>query len=255
LIDYKRRRRFAEALERILGYRPGPAERRRHTREYFMRTRCDKLFYLIFDRIRRDEAVALLAIENQDKVDAALARGNGVYLAMSHHGAYHVLSMLLALKGYRLVGVRDRNESSLRRYIRDRFERRYPDFRQMRVLYSDSYPREIFRCYKEGYVVGSAMDVAQVRDARKRTETVTIFGEEREFLSGPMRVAIRCGAPVLQGFVEPEGGFRYRLDIVDTLVDPEEVKDENATVSRAMKVYAANVEKYLRAAPSLVSRI
>ena len=255
LANHNRRRRFGLAMERALGCAPSAADRRKQTREYFMRSRCDKLFYLIFDIIPRDKALSLLSITNKDRLDAAMARGNGVYLAMSHHGAYHALGMLLAMNGYKTVGVRDANEGALRRYVQDRFERRYPDFHQMRVLYSGAYPREIYRCYKDGYIVGSAMDIARVRDGKQRTEEVAIFGEKRGFLSGPMRVAIRCGAPVLQGFVGPMGNFRYHLDIVETLAEPGEVCDEDATVAQAIKTYAANVEKYVRQAPSLMSRI
>ena len=255
LVNFKRRRRFDRALRFVLGRKPSVGEKRRHTREHFQRSRCDKLFYLVFDAISRDKAMSLLVVEHKEVLDAAMARGKGVYLAMSHHGAYHALGMLLAVNGYKTVGVRDRNESALRRYVQQRFETRYPEFNQMRVLYSGDYPREIYRCYKEGYLLGSAMDISRVRDTTQRTEEVTIFGERRAFLSGPMRVAARCGAPVLQGFVVPERGFRYRLDIVDTLLDPDTASDENAAIQAAMQAYAARVESYVRARPSLISRI
>ena len=255
LINYKRRRRFAAALRGVLGREATGAERRRWTREYFTRSRCDKLFYLMFDRIPRAKAMSLLSIENQELLDRSISRGRGVYVAMSHHGALHVLSMLTALRGYKVVGVRDRREGAMRRFIQERFDRRYPEFARMRILFADSYPREIYRCLADGFVIASAMDVSRVRQANQKTEEVMVFGETRPFPSGPLRIAHRCRAPVLQAFVLPENGFRYRLEIVGMLIDPDISTDEDVAVAAAMRTYATNVEKYVRASPSLLTRV
>ena len=174
---------------------------------------------------------------------------------LSHHGAHHIAGMLLALRGYKVAGVRDRHEGGLRRYVQDRLDRLYPEFQRMRVLFSDSYPRDIFRCYRDGYAVGSAMDVNRARSAGQKTETVTVFGEERAYLTGPLQMALRCKAPALQAFIVAKSRFRYHLDIVATLIDPETVTDEDAAVSEAMRAYAANIETHLRATPTLITKI
>lgn len=255
LINYKRRRRFAAAFQRVLGYKPTAGQRRRETREFFIRSRCDKLFYLIFDCVPRDKAMTLFSIGNQGLLDDALARGRGVYLAMSHHGDHHVIGMLLALKGYRTAAVRDRHEGALRRFVQERFDRRYPGFPRMRVLFADGFPRDAYRCLQDGYVLGSAMDIGRVRNPNQKTEEVTIFGEKRSFLSGPLRIAIRCRAPVLQACIRTDRSFRYHLEIADVLVDPDNVGDEATAIRQAMRAYAANVEKHIRESPSLLSRI
>lgn len=255
LINYKRRRRFATALRQVLGREATGAERRRWTREYFTRSRCDKLFYLTFDRIPRAKAMTLLSIGNQELLDQALSRGRGVYMAMSHHGSLHVASLLMALCGYKTAGVRDRREGAMKRYIQQRFDRLYPEFARMRVLYADSYPREIYRCFTDGYVLYSTMDVRRTLQPHQKAEEVSILGETRALPSGPLRIAYRCRAPVLQAFVFPEKGFRYRADIVGTLIDPDNTKDEDSAVAEAMQTYAANVERYVRASPSLLTRV
>jgi lauroyl/myristoyl acyltransferase len=255
LVNHKRRRRFSAAMTRVLGRSLTPTERRRETREFFMRTRCDKLFYLIFDRIPRDTATRLLTIENQSLLDEARDRGHGVYVAMSHHGTQHVIGMLMAMRGYEIVGVRDRNEGALRRYVQRLFDERYPEFRRTRWLFADSYPREIYRCLREGLIVASAMDVNRVRKPNQKTEEVTICGEKRLFLSGPVHIAGRCRAPVLQALISSEPDFRYRVVILGPLVDPEKSDDETAAVSEAMRIYAANIEKHLQANLSSISGI
>jgi KDO2-lipid IV(A) lauroyltransferase len=254
LINHRRRRRYMRGLRQVLGAESSRRELRTITRRHFVQNRCDKLIYLIFDRLSREDALALLSISGKQLLDEAIAQGRGVYMATSHQGAFHVIGMLMAMKGYKVAGVRDRKESAIRRFVQTRFEQRPPEFPPVRVLFADAYPRDVYRCLKDGYLLGSSMDVARTRHPNQRTETVTIFGEERAFLSGPLRVAFRCRVPVLQVFHIPEPGFRHRLEIVERLVDPDSANDEDATVKEAMRRYAANVERYLREYPSLLTR-
>jgi len=254
LINYRRRRRFRRTLVEVLGPGKTAAELRAVTHQHFRQTRCDKLIYLVFDRLSRDRALSLLSIGGKGLLDEAVAGGRGVYMAMSHHGAHHVIAMLMAMRGYRIAGVRDRRESAIRRFVQARFDELYPEFPRMRVIFADAYPRDIYRCLKDGYLLGSAMDAGRARHPNQKTETVRIFGEERAFLSGPLRVAIRCRAPVLQAFILPEAEFRYRLEIVDRLVDSDAPEDETEVIHRALRAYAANVERYVREYPGLSTR-
>lgn len=255
MINFKKRRRYARVLKHVLDDTSSASQRRYWTREYFMRSRCDKMFYLIFDRIPREKALSLFTIGNQEMLDQALSRGHGVHLAMSHHGPHHVAGMLMALSGYPVSAVRDRNEGGLRRFVQNRFDRLYPEFRRMKVLFADSYPREIYRFLKDGNIVGSAMDVSRVRKVHQKSEEMVVFGEKRPFMSGPLHIAYRCKATALQAFILPRSGFRYHFDIVETLIDPETTLDENAAVHQAMVKYAKNIEKYLRQTPSLITRL
>ncbi len=255
MINFKRRRRFAKALRFVLGRKPTASERRRYTREYFMQTRCDKICYLAIDTLGRDKATSLLTIENREILDEALARGRGVYIAYSHQGPLHVCAMLIALHGYPLIAVRDRNEGGIRRYVQDRFDRRHPDLRRVRFLFSDSFPRDIYRCYQDGMLVGSAMDVSRVRGENQKVEEVTIFGERRPFLAGPLRIALRSKAPAIQAFFFAESGFRYRMVVSGPILDPEHVEDESGAVRGAVETYASKVERYIRENPSLITKI
>jgi predicted LPLAT superfamily acyltransferase len=255
LVNYRRRRRFADLLRQVWGREPSARERRRATRAFFIRSRWDRLFYLVFDRIPRAQAMSLLRIGNRELLDAAVAHGKGVYVALSHHGAHHVIGMLMCLHGYRVAGVRDRREGGLRRWVRERYDRKYPEFRRARILYSDSYPRDIYRCLQDGYLLGSAMDVGRVRHPNQKTEEVSVFGERHPFLTGPLRIAVRCRVPILQAFIIPDGTLGYRLDFLDLQSDPGRMADEEATVAATIRAYAANVEQYVRESPWLVSRI
>jgi len=255
LINFKRRRRFAKALANILERKPTGTERRKWTHEYFMLTRCEKLFYLIMDRFPRDTAASLLTISDEPLLKEYLARGHGLFFGYAHLGTQHIGGMLLSLKGYKVAGVRDPHESSIRRYVQDRFDRRHSNIRRTNMLYSDTFPREIFRCYREGCIVGSAMDVSHLRSPHQKAEWIEVFGQRRPFLTGPLHIAIRCKAPMLHGFVLPEPGFRFRLSIAGVLLDPETIEDEDRETAGAIRVYAAHIERALKERPSLVTRI
>lgn len=254
-INYRRRRKFTRALKRVLGRHLTPAERRHWTRDHFVKTRCDKLFYLVMHRLPRKRAAGLLTIKNEEALQAAFARGKGVYAATFHHGSLHVVAMLLSLKGYKVVGVRDPNESGLRRYMQRKLDLKYPEFDRARIVFSSSFPREVYRSFRDGWLVGSSMDVRRVRAPNQRTEEVTIFGESRLFISGPVRIALRCAATIFQTVMHVDTGFRYTIEFIGPLVDPDTDHDEDPTVTTLMRTYAANVERHVRAVPSLMTKL
>jgi predicted LPLAT superfamily acyltransferase len=255
VINYRRRRRYASALNVVLGRQATTSERRRATRGYFMRTRCDKLYYLTFDRMSKLDVVSRFSIGNQDLLDDALAGGRGVYIALAHQGDHHILGLLLVQRGYRLAGVRDRDEGPLRRYVQERLDRLFPEIPRPRILFSDTFPREMYRALQGGSVLVSLMDVARVRAEHQKMEDVRVFGRKRQFVSGPLRIALRCKCPVLQAFLVPRDDFRYHFEIVEMLLDPQTMEDEESAVGRALETYAANVERFMREHPELISRL
>ena len=256
-INYKRRRRFREHMERVFGDhldRLDPALRRAACRHHFARTRCDKLFYLIFDKLPKEKILRRIKFHHRERFDEALARGKGVYVCMSHDGSHHVLILLMALMGYRVAGVRDRNEGALRRYVQHKYEESFPEFKDIRMFFADTYPRQIYRGFRDGFIVGSALDVGRDRGAHLRTAPVTLFDREREFLTGTMQIALRCGAPILQGFVVSRKNFYFHLIPRGPLVDPATQRDEPAILAEAMQRYADNIADHLSQYPDHISK-
>lgn len=254
-INYKRRRRFRQAVREMFPEGIAPADLQRASREWVGYNRCNKLFFLLFDVLPRERLEGLFRFVRKELLDAALARGKGVYIAMSHVGPYQIGGMFLSRIGYRMAAVRDPNESGLTRYVQRRLDRRGGDFARMKVFFSGAFPRVIFRCLEEGYVLGSALDVARIRSAHLRTQDVTVFGRRREFLTGPLHVAVRCRVPILQAFVVPERDFRYMIEFHGPLHDPQQGGDEDDCVRRAMAQYVANLEAHMRRHPCHITRV
>jgi lauroyl/myristoyl acyltransferase len=257
LINFKRRARYRRELQAVFPEGLPKAQERRVIRDYFQRTRCDKLFYLIFDRLPREKIMRRIRFHGRAYLDEALARGQGVYVMLSHHGSHHVAALLMALLGYRCAGVRDRSEGALRRYVQEKYARTFPEYAAVRVLYADSFPRDIYRCFRENRVVGSALDVGRVRGQALKTCPVRIFGQTREYLTGTLQVALRCGATICQAFVVSRPRFYFRLIVKPPLYTSTagERGDHPELVGRLMQGYADGIAAHVREHPDHISRV
>jgi len=256
LINYKLRRRYRSRLRWIYGTEDlDPKTIRRLTRRWFIRLRCDKLFYLVFDHIPREEILARIEFIGRHHIDNGLARGKGVYAAMPHAGTHHVAGVLMAIMGYKVAGVRDRKEGALRLHMQEVFARRYPEVASIRIFFADEYPRDLFRCFHENYVLGTALDVDRERAPHLRRQKVRIFGQEREWLTGTLQIALRCGATIVPGFWVSLPDYHFQLIAHEPLVDPQTARDEPPTVAEAMQRYADLIEAHLRAHPDHLSKV
>ncbi len=254
-INYKRRRRFHAQMGEIFNRHYDSDLMRLACRRYFIRTRCDKFFYLLFDLLSREQICERIHFSNRPILDTALARGKGVYVALSHNGSQHVAGLLMCFLGYRTAGVRDRNEGALRQYVQRRYAQRFEELRAARMFFADSFPRDLFRWFQENGILGSSLDVDRERESHLKRMAVEFFGETRLFLTGTMQIALRCGASIHQGFVVSLPNFHYRLELSPPLVDPDASHDEGETLSRLMQIYAGNIETHLRQNPDHLSRL
>ncbi len=253
--DYKRRRRVDRKLHSFFRDEYPASWRRRVTWQYFMRIRCDKWFYAIMDRLPREKLLNRVKRVGWEHLDAALAEGRGVYFALCHFGSHHVAGLIAALLGYEVAGVRDAKESNVRRYIQQKYRETFPEISRLKVFHATSFPRDIYRHLKHNGILASLLDVDRKRGAQAKTSPVTIFGEEREFLVGPLQMAIRCGATTLQGFVESRRNFYYRLTVTPPLIDPHTMGDEAETIARVIQEYANGVERFAREHPDHLMNI
>lgn len=256
IINFKRRARYRRELAEIFPDGLSRHRQRRIIRHYFQRTRCDKLFYLIFDRLPREKIMRRIRFHGREYLDEALARGRGFYVMLSHHGSHHVAGLLMALLGYRCAGIRDRNEGNLRLYVQDKYAKTFPEIAAIRVLYADSFPRDIYRCFQENRVVASALDVSRVRGLALKTCPVQMFGQTREFLTGTLQVALRCGATICQAFVVSRPNFYFRLIVNPPIYVPAENErgESDELIRRLMQMYADGIATHVREHPDHISR-
>ena len=255
LTDYKRRRRVDQKLRLFFKEHRPPSWRRRMTRRYFMRIRCDKMFYTIMDRIPRSKLMKRIKLQGGRHIDEALASERGVYVALCHFGSHHIAGLMMALLGYHIGGVRDPKESHVRRYIQQKYRETFPEVSKMRMFPATSFPRGIYRYLRGNRIVASLLDADRKRAEHTKTAPVRLFGEERQLLIGPLQIAIRCGATTLQGFVVSRRNFYYQLILTPPLIDSETVKDEDEIIAGVLQRYADGVEQFAHQRPDHLMNI
>ena len=259
LINFKRRARYRHALMRVYPEKISGKRIRSITLSYFRRTRCDKLFYLVFDKLPREKILHRIRFQGREYLDQALQRGNGVYLMISHNGSHHVLGQLMALMGYRVAGLRDRNEGAARIYMQQKLAETFPQVAEnLKIYFADSFPRLIYRHFQNNMILGSALDIGRPRGVSLKTCPVRIFGEMREFLTGTLQIALRCRASIGQLFIVSRPNFYFRM-IVAPLFIPDDAGEENLDtperVAELMQRYADGIQSHVREFPDHLSRI
>lgn len=256
LILFAIRRRVEARLRQMLGTRLTDKQIRTAAYRYFTRLRCDKTIYLIFDKIPKHKILERIDFENRQYIEDALKRGNGLYVMISHYGSNFLAGLLMALEGYRVAGVRVRKEGALRQYVRLKYTQTWPEFRQLRMYYAGAFPRGLYRSLRENWVVATALDVGRERAKNQGTIKINLFGQEYTFLTGTAQIAVRCGAPIIQGFVVSCKDFRFRLVAKEPLWDPQTgPQDEQAALQQIMQRYAANLEDLLQQYPCHISKV
>ncbi len=253
--DYNRRRRVHLKLESFFKDEFSTSWRRQITWQYFMRMRCDKMFYTIMDRIPQNKLMNRIKLLGKQNIDAALEEGNGVYVALCHFGSHHVAGLMMALLGYHLAGVRDPKESAVRRYIQDKYSQTFPEVASMKVFPANSFPRGIYRHLQENKIVASLLDADRKRGEHTKTHPAKIFGESRDFLIGPLQIAIRCGSTALQGFVVSRRNFYYQLIVTPPLFEKVKAGAEPETITGVIQRYAEGVERFAREHPDHLMNI
>ncbi len=255
LLDYHRRRRVGVKLSQIFPEGLTPRQRRLMTWRYFCRIRCDKMLYLILDKVPREKLLKRIRWHGREHLATAQERGKGSYVMLAHYGSHHVAGFMLALLGYQVSGVRDPKEAPLRRYIQEKFTQTFPEASAVRVYYADTFPRMFYREFQENGILCSALDIDRFRGAQLKTCPVRIFGEQREFLTGTLQIALRCGASVMQGFVISRKNYYYRWELSPPLIDPARGRDEPEIVAEVMQKYADGIERHARQHPDHLMKI
>ena len=257
LINRRRRARYRKALEQVYPEGIDSIRATQIIRRYFRRSRCDKLFYLVYDQLPRHKVLSRIRFHGRDHVDRGLSAGKGVYMAMSHHGSHHVMGMLLSLLGYRITGIRDRQEGALRSFIQSLVGPTVPEFPNVQMIYADDFPREIFRCFRENRLVVSALDVNRDRGSKLKTCQVQFFGEQRTFLTGTMQLAQRMGAVIVPTFLVSRPNFYYRVMVEEPIFVPlsGEAGESGPDLQELMQAYADAIAAHIRAYPDHLSRI
>ena len=224
----------------VLGRRPGDAAVRRLARRAFQNY-GDMLFdFVLIASLSPEELLERVTYDGRDHLDAALARGRGVVLALPHMGSWDMAGSTAGALGYRLHAIAERFPGSLdEAVVRDR------EHFGIRVIPLD---RGAVGAVVRALTAGDA--VALVADIQRGAGgiEVDLFGRRATLPGGPASFALKTGAPLLPASVWHTGRGRYHVHI-EAAIDFEPSGDRRQDTLALTQLLARRFEQFIKANP------
>ncbi|MBN1658882.1 MAG: lysophospholipid acyltransferase family protein [Anaerolineae bacterium] len=179
-------------------------------------------------------------IEGLDRVYTALEQGKGAVIVTAHFGNVDMMGQVPLAYGIPISGAVE--------HIRpERLFRYLLDIRQkhgLRLYPSDGPMVGLFKALRRGELVALPCD----RAIGDYVRPVEFFGEPAWLPDGPVRVALRTGAPLIPVFIvrQPDNTFRA---IVEPPLDLVHTGDVDRDVAAGMERVVEIVERYLSTYP------
>lgn len=179
--------------------------------------------------------------EGLEHLDAALAAGHGVIMALPHLGGWDFGGAWFGAHGYQATVVVEPLEPP---ELFDWFARFRERYGVTVVPLGPDAGTAILRVLRDGGIVGLVCD----RDIGGTGVEVEFFGERTTLPSGPATLALRTGAAVLPTavFFDGPGGHR---GVVRPPIPCERTGSFRQDVVRVTQALAAELEAFIRQAP------
>lgn len=234
-----RRRTVGENLRRV--FPEWPAARRRAVARgcyrHFGGMLCESV---AFTRVDAVELCRRLTLVGWDRLDEAERHGRGLLAIGGHTGNWEIAARVLGLyrAPYHIV-VRPFNNPLVWEHMsRDR--RRFG----VREVPKQGAARQLFRVVRQGGRVGMAMDQ---RVRRAQGIVLPFLGHPALVTPLPAALSLRTGAPAVPTFAWPEARGRYRVELGEPILPPDDAGDEAVAALTAR--YLAVLEAEIRRRP------
>lgn len=241
ITDAERRRMVERHQQRIAGGTLSPAELRRAVQRAFGSYARYWLEAFRLPELSAEQLDAQMSEEGLHHVDAALAAGTGVIVALPHLGGWDFGGAWLGTKGYRMtVVVEPLQPPELFRWFAELRER----LGMTVVPLGPDAGAAVLKALRNNELVGLLSD----RDIGGGGIDVEFFGERTTLPGGPITMALRTGAPVVPTAVYfTEGGGHH--GVVRPPLDLTRQGSLREDVGRLTQVLAHELEALIRAAP------
>jgi predicted LPLAT superfamily acyltransferase len=226
-------------LGRVLGRKPGLAQRFRHFHAFAAVT-LDRL-YLLKGEIDRFE----ISVQGAEIVEEMLATGQGCVLLGAHIGSFEVVRTAGRARGFKVNMVMYEENA---RKTGEIFERVAPGLKAEIIgLGKVDSILKVEAALARGEIVGLLAD-RTIKGGG--TVACPFFGHDAQFPAGPVRIAAMLKRPIALMFGLYRGGNRYevhfeRLAGVEELAGPA----REPTIESLLRRYAGRLEHYCRLAP------
>lgn len=204
-------------------------------------TRFGRMFIEVFfaSKLNAENIHEYIRFSGKEHLDDALAHGKGVILATAHTGNWELMGAALAIHGYPIVGIAQKQHSSgMDKFINE--QRTAPG---MEVVYK-SEVRDMVRLMAKGKIVGLLMD----QDARDGGIFVDFLGRPSSTPPGPAAIARLCNAPIVPAFITEEQPGHHAI-CFHPAVWIEKTADRNTDLRQVTQQLSDIIEQHIRTYP------
>ena len=174
--------------------------------------------FLLIGSLSREEIVSRVSVEGQDDLDAALARGKGVIMAVPHMGSWDMAGSYAGALGYRISAVAEIFPGSLN----DAVVRTRQRFGLNVITLGRSAVRAITQALEDNRIVALLCDLEQGPGVNVR-----FFGRRAVVPGGPAAIAMKTGAALLPAYQYMTSPGRHRIHLDPALAWPHGETKEN----------------------------
>jgi len=240
---WKFRRRMEENVEKALGHDiADPRERKRLVRRAWNNFALGVLDTMAVMHISKERIAASIAIEGEEHLKSALAKGKGVIALSAHLGAFTMIGGRLAAVGYPFSTV-------VKHPGDERMARVINDYRtQLGISTISAKPRKeavrgILQALRKNGIVLVIAD-----EFKSGGVEISFMGQKAAAPRGPASLALRTGAATLPMFAAraPDGSVVLRIGSEIELVRHGDVE---TSIAETTRLFTHHIEDAVRRFP------
>lgn len=248
LLSPRKRKNVREELEKLFpdkGAQELDAVVRRAFELYYKRQSED----IVFEKMSKEFIDANVSIEGIEHVDAALSKGRGAIILVSHFGSFLFVPLVLTFKDYKMTqlagGPKLVAPISFARQIIGRDKYRKSNAQPVRFCRADTSLSDVYKVLKRNELLAIAFDGR----AGSNWVEVEMLGRKAMVRPGPVRMAMKARAPIIPAFMVRNEDDTQRL-ILEDQIEMRNSGDYDEDVQINMQKVAAVFERYVAKYPS-----
>ena len=240
---WKFRRRMEENVEKALGHDiADPRERKRLVRRAWNNFALGVLDTMAVMHMSKERIAASIAIEGEEHLKRALAKGKGVIALSAHLGAFTMIGGRLAAAGYAFSCV-------VKHPADERMARVINDYRtQLGISTISAKPRQeavrgILQALRKNGIVLVIAD-----EFKSGGVEISFMGQKAAAPRGPASLALRTGAATLPMFAAraPDGSVVLRIG---SEIEPVRHGDVETSIAETTRLFTHHIEDAVRRFP------
>jgi len=194
-----------------------------------------------FDRYDSQRIRGMVQLKNGEAFAQALEGGKGAILFTGHFGNWELLGAAIAAHGYPIHVMVGRQSNPL-------VDEVIIDLRRRQVtgtIRRDTGLKKVFRALSDNQFVAIVGD----QDAGRDGAFVDFLGRPASTARGPALFAVRCGAPIIAGFIHRKAPGEYLAEILPPM-RPDPSLDGDAAVVDLIQRYSDALADAVREHPT-----